>query len=342
MAKSRYSRRSKRSSPVFLIGLAVVLLAVCVCSVVLMMPPDAPTDMPVGGTTASRTNTSTRPTATGSRAPSQAVTTTGPSFYPSTTTDPTSTGTATTWYVPKIDPNPSKKLVALTFDDGPGDYTEELLDILAENEVKATFFVVGNRINKEPDALKRMVADGHEIGGHSYSHPKLTTISKSKIAKEMADCKKAIKKATGVDIKLFRAPYGAVDKTVKACAKDAGLKLVNWSVDTNDWRYSKEDRYLAQSQILRYIFKGKYKVTDGGIVLMHDVHENSVDAVPAVIHYLKQNGYEFVTVSELLDLRADGGKAGELYRQVDPTTAGTGAVATTTYTGSTATTTTTA
>ena len=99
---------------------------------------------------------------------------------------------------------------------------------------------------------------------------------------------------------------------------------------------------MAQSQILRYIFKGKYKVTDGGIVLMHDVHENSVDAVPAVIHYLKQNGYEFVTVSELLDLRADGGKAGELYRQIDPTTAGTGAVTTTTYTGSTATTTTTA
>lgn len=346
MAKSRRAQHSKHRSPVFLIGLSIVLLVMCIGSVLLMLPPDTPTDMPVSGGSVSKTTTSTSatigPTKPGVVLPSSTMATTVlgdavTSFYPSTTTDPT--GTGTTWYVPKTDPNATKKLVALTFDDGPGDYTEELLDVLAENEVKATFFVVGSRAEKNKSVLKRMVAEGHEIGGHSYSHPKLTTISKSKIAKEIADCKKAIKAAAGVEIELMRAPYGAVDKTVKSCAKAANLKLINWSVDTNDWRYAKEDRYLAQSQILRYIFKGKYKVTDGGIVLMHDVHEHSVEAVPAVIYYLKQNGYEFVTVSELLDLRLNGGEAGELYRQADPTTIAGSTTTATTFAEQTTTTT---
>ncbi len=315
MFRPRKSDSAKYKSSAFLIGLAVCLLLVCVGSVILLIPPKKPlatsADPDVGPSVSTTGSTSSPSTST--------IGTSETSGTASTTiTPPSSTTTGTTLFVPDIHPSAEKKLVALTFDDGPGKYTEELLDILARNDAKATFFVLGNRAEDNEAILKRMVKDGHEVAGHSYSHPKLTTISKSKVAKEINNCKKAIEKATGVEMKLLRAPYGAVNNTVKACAKDADLKLINWSVDTNDWRYSKDELSVATSQILKNIFSGKYQVTDGGIVLMHDIHEHSVDSVETVIYYLRQNGYEFVTVSELLDLREDGGKAGTLYKKAEP------------------------
>lgn len=315
MAKPCEPNTTNRTSPVFLIGLAVVLLLVCIGATAALILKPEPTPLlndPVGTTVSSTTTSSTASSTTVS-----STTETG-SAGSTTTSSTKPTTTTTTLYTPPINPGAEKKLVALTFDDGPGKYTNELLDILQKEQVPATFFLLGNRVSGNETIIKRMVKDGHEVGGHSYSHPKLTTLSKSKITKEMTNCKKAIEKVTGVEMALFRAPYGAVNNTVKSCAKAADLKLINWSVDTYDWKVSKENQSYAQSEILKKIFSGKYKVTDGGIVLMHDVHENSVDSVAAVIYYLKQNGYEFVTVSELLDLREDGGEAGVLYRKAEP------------------------
>ena len=189
-----------------------------------------------------------------------------------------------------------EKLVALTFDDGPGPYTERLLNAMKKRGVKATFFLLGNRIDRYPQLVKRMEKEGHAVGNHSYDHPNLTRLSASGVASNMNKTAKKIEKLIGHKPEVMRCPGGACNKTVKKYAADAGIPIIYWDVDTRDW----ESRNVTK--IMNVAF-GKNGIKNGSIVLMHDIHEPSVDAAIKMMDKLKKQGYTFVTVPELLMAR---------------------------------------
>ncbi|MBQ8287524.1 MAG: polysaccharide deacetylase family protein [Clostridia bacterium] len=190
--------------------------------------------------------------------------------------------------------NGGAKRIALTFDDGPSErYTAEILDILQEYGVKATFFVVGVNIEKSPDLLRRIASEGHEIGNHTYSHPHLQRMDASTLAGELARTDALIRKVTGISPTLFRPPEGVVTTSVRTAAGDGGYRLVLWSIDTRDWALN------PASNILRIV---RRDASDGDIILFHDwVAGNSPtpDALRQVIPWLKAKGYELVSVGGL-------------------------------------------
>lgn len=190
--------------------------------------------------------------------------------------------------------NGGAKKIALTFDDGPSrEYTAEILDILKEYGVKATFFVVGVNIEKSPDLLRRIVAEGHEIGNHTYSHPHLQKMDTATLAKELTRTDGLIQSITGLSPTLFRPPEGVVTDSVKTAAGDGGYRLVLWSIDTRDWALN------SVSNILRTI---KQEASDGDIILFHDwvAGKSPTPAtLRAAIPWLQAAGYELVTISRL-------------------------------------------
>ncbi|WP_373870136.1 polysaccharide deacetylase family protein [Sinosporangium siamense] len=182
------------------------------------------------------------------------------------------------------------KCVALTFDDGPGEATRRLLDDLAVRQVKATFFVVGRMIVEDgPHTLRRMVAEGHELGNHTWDHPALTSVSRTALREQMDRTQRVVGAAVGVRMQIMRPPYGATDERVAAEMRRLGLAQILWNVDTLDWR----DR---DSEI---VYRRGAKAPPGSIVLMHDIHKTTVAAVPRMVDTLLAKGYTFVTVSEL-------------------------------------------
>ena len=202
------------------------------------------------------------------------------------------------------------KLIALTFDDGPSsETTGKLLDALKKRKVKATFFVLGSRINKTTaPLLKRMEAEGHVVANHSMNHKNLRYQSAAGIKAEMDACSKKIKEVLGHNPVIMRCPGGNYDEEVKDYARNAGMAIVQWSVDTRDW----ESRNAKK--IVNTAFNDKYsKIADGAIVLFHDIYSTSVDGAVKVIDRLKKEGYTMVTVPELLTLRKGGAIAGEVY-----------------------------
>lgn len=183
-----------------------------------------------------------------------------------------------------------EKLVALTFDDGPaGRRTERVLDCLKEHGFHATFFVLGERAVMYPGLLKRMLAEGHAIGNHSYSHPVSTT--RERAGKELSRTDAAIAAAVGSAPDLFRPPYGIVKGKLAAGARSGGKAIVLWSVDTSDWR----KRSSAA------ISRTAGRAGRGDIVLMHDIHDRTVRALPAALEMLAARGYRSVTIPELLE-----------------------------------------
>lgn len=207
--------------------------------------------------------------------------------------------------------NGSRPLVALTFDDGPGPYTERLLDILKEQGVKATFFMLGNRISRYPDLVKRMEAEGHTLGNHSYDHAYLSGKSSATVSANLENCNKQIRNLVGHNAAVVRFPYGAADQTAKNAAAAVDMPVIYWSVDTLDWKYRNVDSILN-------ISFGKSGIRDGSIVLMHDIHKSTVDAMPEMIKRLKAQNYQFVTVPELLTLRRGGMVPGKVYGSAYP------------------------
>ncbi len=199
-----------------------------------------------------------------------------------------------------------KKLVALTFDDGPGRYTAELLDFLKEHRVRATFFLLGRNANIYPSLIKRMDEEGHTVGNHSYSHPNLAGMSAAGVSSQISNCNAAIYKAIGRNAAVLRCPGGSSNATVRNVAAGAALPIIYWSVDTKDW----ESR--DKNKILEVAF-GDKGIKDGSIVLMHDIHRESVDAAKEMILRLEKEGYTFVTVPELLSVRKGGMQAGQSY-----------------------------
>ena len=193
------------------------------------------------------------------------------------------------------------KLIAITFDDGPGAYTAQLLDELAARDVKATFFVSGYRAANYPETLKRMVSEGHQLASHTQNHENLNTLSAAKIADEISRTQDYITAAGGDNPAYIRPPYGNANKTVRA---QAPSPLINWSVDPEDWKYHNADT------VCKNILAGSY---DGAIILVHDIYQTSVNGALAAIDKLLEQGYEFVTVRDLLLRRGVTPEAGVMY-----------------------------
>lgn len=177
--------------------------------------------------------------------------------------------------------------VALTFDDGPGEHTDRLLDILGEHDAKATFYLLGSQVDEYKDEVKRMVMDGHEIGSHSWEHADLTTLSTDEIEDDLDRTDKAINNIIDKDPVTVRPPYGALNDTVRQ-AVDRPIML--WDVDTLDWQHHNGDKIVD--------IAGK-ETSPGSVLLLHDIHKTTVDAVPAVLETLSEDDYEFVTIGDL-------------------------------------------
>ena len=183
------------------------------------------------------------------------------------------------------------KVVALTFDDGPSKYTNKILDVLKKYNACGTFFLIGNKVEFYSDTLRRMLEEGSEIGNHSYDHKLLTRLSKEEFQEELNKTQEAIKKVTGFTPTLFRPTYGGYTNTLKSYTD---LKFVLWDVDSRDWQVKTKDK------ILKNVLPN---VKSGSIILMHDNHEYSLNALEEMIESLKKQGYKFVTVTELLELK---------------------------------------
>lgn len=181
-----------------------------------------------------------------------------------------------------------KRRIALTFDDGPhGINTLKILQLLDEYNAKATFFMLGNRVDFYPNIAKEISKRGHELGNHTWDHKDLTTLSKEEIHKEIQMTSDAIQKATEKEPTVFRPPYGIINDQVD---NTISLPTVLWTVDTKDWKTHNAKKILSEV---------KRNVKDGSIILMHDIHNSTVEAVDLVLQYLKEQDYECVTVSEL-------------------------------------------
>lgn len=225
---------------------------------------------------------------------SSSMSKTQPSQTVSPSSDPTTTSTT-----PTPSPTPTRepvdcskeKCVALTFDDGPGPKTPELLDILAKEKVPATFMLVGRAVKTYPDIVAREVKEGHVLANHTWSHPQLTKISDSKINKEITSTLEAIKKVVpNAEVNLTRPPYGAFNSRVTAALKSLKQSVILWDVDTLDWKNRNPQSVLEQV---------KKQTKAGSIILMHDIHPTSIQAVPDIIKHLRSQGYTLVTVPEL-------------------------------------------
>ena len=187
----------------------------------------------------------------------------------------------------------SQPYVALTFDDGPhATLTPRLLNILRERNVKATFYVLGPNAKRNPGIMQRMVAEGHELGNHSWTHRVMSKAPTDAMMKEFQDTHDAIVAACGVAPKSQRPPYGAMTKPQRALLKEKfGYPCILWDVDPLDWKKP------GSSVVASRIHSG---TRNGSIILLHDIHAGSVEAVPAVLDGLIAKGHTFVTVSQLL------------------------------------------
>lgn len=188
-----------------------------------------------------------------------------------------------------------RPVLAMTFDDGPHpSLTPKLLDLLKERNVKATFFLVGRNIKAYPDIVRRIIAEGHEIGNHTWTHASLTTRSDSQIRDELKKSDDALMEVAGYKTHLIRPPYGAINTRIKELMfSEFGLTTIMWSVDPQDWRRP------GVSVVTSRLVNGAH---NGAIMLSHDIHPPTIQAMPAMFDQLIAKGYQFVTVSQLINL----------------------------------------
>ncbi|MCB1087863.1 MAG: polysaccharide deacetylase family protein [Verrucomicrobiae bacterium] len=193
----------------------------------------------------------------------------------------------------------SQPYIAMTFDDGPHPTnTPRLLDMMKQRNIRATFFVVGSNARRYPHILRRMIAEGHEIANHTDSHAYLTKLSPDGIRRELSVTHQAIVAATGVPPRVVRPPYGAITADQKAWIKsEFGYPSILWSVDPEDWKRP------GSSVVTRRLVSG---ASPGGILLAHDIHPPTIDAMPATFDQLLAKGYRFITVSQLISLEGQG------------------------------------
>lgn len=186
---------------------------------------------------------------------------------------------------PRVDCS-KEKCVALTFDDGPGAMTPKLLDILAESDAKATFFVLGHLAEKNINVLQRMQREGHQIENHSWNHKNLHQLGQKDIEYQINSTNDKLEEIIGERPTLFRPPYGNFNDFVK---KQFGMPIILWSLDTEDWKNKNPNIIVEKIS----------KARNGEIILLHDIHKASVEAMPKAIKILKDKGYHLVTLDEL-------------------------------------------
>lgn len=191
------------------------------------------------------------------------------------------------WFLSPDDIPKHDKAVALTYDDGPSQYTSQILDCLARYDARATFFVVGTNVNRYPETLKRAISMGMEIGNHTVSHPRLTNLSPSGVYSEINDNANSVERITGVRPGLVRPPYGSYTKSNIATANQP---FILWSIDTLDWKSRNADKVVGEAL---------KNVKDGDIILMHDLYQSTAAATERIVPALASRGFDMVTVSEL-------------------------------------------
>lgn len=204
------------------------------------------------------------------------------------------------------------KLIAVTFDDGPGKCADMLLDGLSERDVKCTFFLVGKNVASYSSQVRRMWEEGHEVASHTYDHARLGALSRSDVADEVLKADDALDKAIGLDLNYnLRPPYGDVNDNALSAV---GTPCFYWTVDTCDWKTLNADS--VYNEIIN-------KAKDGSVILLHELYESSVKGALRAIDTLQEQGYEFVTISELFYRRGISLTNGEMYYDAYPTSAGT-------------------
>ena len=209
--------------------------------------------------------------------------------------------------IPPVFAAEEAKYVALTFDDGPsGRYTRRLLDGLRERDVKATFFLCGYRLREYPKEAQRIFDEGHEIGLHGYSHENMGQMTYEQAKKELQDTLALL--PDGCDPAFLRPPGGANGAGLQQAAKEAGVAILNWSVDPQDW--ANHDAAAVTAAVTQ-------AVQDGDVILLHDMCDCSVTAALQIIDTLRNQGFRFVTVSELARLRGITPIPGQLYNRFE-------------------------
>ena len=187
--------------------------------------------------------------------------------------------------------DPTRPIIAITFDDGPSAYTARLLEIFEKHGGKATFFVVGSLIRYRPNVLRAIAENGHEIGSHTWSHPQLTKLDRDEIISEITRTREKIFEVTGIETNLVRPPYGSNNELVKSIGAELGITYINWSLDTLDWLNRDPDA------VYNAVMK---KVRSGAIILCHDIHPTTIAAMERIIPDLIDKGYQLLTVSQLM------------------------------------------
>ncbi len=198
-----------------------------------------------------------------------------------------------------------QKVLAMTFDDGPHpSNTPRLLKILRDRNIKATFYLVGKNAKAYPSIVRQMVAEGHEIGNHTWTHGSLTSMSDEQIRRELTMSSDAVFEAAGYRPQTIRPPYGAINQRVKELMfSEFGYPTIMWSVDPQDWR--KPGVAVVTSRIVTASHPG-------AILLAHDIHAPTIDAMPGTFDQLLAKGYRFVTVSQLMNIEKTSPPLGAL------------------------------
>ncbi len=197
------------------------------------------------------------------------------------------------------------KFVAITFDDGPsGHYTAELLEGLEERNVKATFFLCGYRVDQFPTLTRRIAEAGHEIGTHSDSHRFFSEMSPKELCKDLTTSVEKLREATGQEPTLLRPPGGIYDREILSKTTCADLPIILWSVDPDDWCCGNS------CTIVKRVLN---KVKDGDIILLHDMSDSSVKAALEIVDRLQEQGYTFLTVSDLAQQSGKTLEGGKVY-----------------------------
>lgn len=187
----------------------------------------------------------------------------------------------------------SSKLIALTFDDGPSNYTIEIINLLNKYDAKATFFILGNKALYYQETIKTMLITGHEIANHSYSHKWLTRLNQDQLIEEITKTQDIILQLTGYEMQYLRPTYGSINQNIRNTIE---LDIIMWTLDSNDWKT--KDKNQIESTILN-------NVKENDIILLHDIHNQTYEAMKTLIPKLIEQGYQLVTVSQLLEKKSD-------------------------------------
>jgi peptidoglycan/xylan/chitin deacetylase (PgdA/CDA1 family) len=201
------------------------------------------------------------------------------------------------------------KYICLTFDDGPSTYTKAILDILEENDIRATFCVLGKRVKQYPDEVRRAAAMGNDIIGHSWDHTMLVNLTNAQMTDSIVKTYDAIANASGIEpLRMYRAPGGTTSPRLLALSEELGFMLLHWTVGSND--YALKDEKKIRNAIY-------YNVHEGSIILCHDIYKETVKAMRTVIPELIDQGFTFVTISEYLEIYGDEIVPGTVFRGHD-------------------------